>query len=303
MASVVVLGSTGNGKSTFANRLLGVKPSQLFKESKNLDSETQETLSKTQYWFSNSSLPQVEVTDTPGLADSQSLDAKHIQNMVAKIKTKKVNVFAVILNFQQDRFDGNIQRVLRLLREVFNSEKFWDHLVIIYTKCYRIIDGTESDIAEKRKQIGGKLRKVFDEIKTDPPVFFVDSHDHKDVANTGEFVAFFTLTQNKPQFNCSGMKFVDPSPNVHVHEWIPVHGNAVNQTDIRVERHHTGNWGGFANGWSCCGQGRGNFSWSHNDCIPRNIQTNRFLCTQCGRDPSSSPCSLRCSCGILKQRS
>ena len=69
---------------------------------------------------------------------------------MAAIKSKKVNVFALVLNFQQDRFDGNIQRILRLLREVFNSEIFWEHLVIIYAKCFRVLPGTEELVFLKK---------------------------------------------------------------------------------------------------------------------------------------------------------
>ena len=145
------------------------------------------------------------------------------------------------------------------------------------------------------------MRSIFNELKIDPPVFFVDSHDYKDTQNNSEFVTFATLVQNKPKFDCSGIQFVDPKPIIHVHDWIPVHGNPVNQVDIQVDRRHTGNWGGFLHGWSCCGQGKGNTRWDHNDCHPRTIQTNRMVCPQCGRDPSSPPCSLRCSCGIIKK--
>ena len=56
--SVVILGSTGNGKSTFGNRLLGGKPNEFFKESDGLDSETMKTISDTKHWFSNDKLYQ-----------------------------------------------------------------------------------------------------------------------------------------------------------------------------------------------------------------------------------------------------
>jgi hypothetical protein len=157
-------------------------------------------------------------------------------------------------------------------------------------------------VTKKRQQIGKKIREVFHEIKQDPPVFFVDSYEYNDIANNNELVAFRTLAMNKPKFDCSGMKVVNPSPNVHIHDWIPVHNTIVNQVDIRTERHHTGNWGGFFNGWSCCGQGKGNTSWNHNDCHPRTIQSNRLICSQCQRAPSTEPCSLKCSCGIVKIR-
>ena len=49
---------------------------------------------------------EVELIDTPGIADTKGRDTKHIAEMVAKIKEKKkVNAFLIVLNGQNTRFD------------------------------------------------------------------------------------------------------------------------------------------------------------------------------------------------------
>ena len=84
------------------------------------------------------------------------------------------------------------------------------------------------------------------------------------------------------------------------HTWHNSHRTLLNQQSSHEERHHTGNWGGFMHGWSCCGKGGGNFSWNHNDCRPRTVTTNRLVCSFCGRESSSAPCSKTCSeCGVV----
>jgi len=291
-STFIILGSTGSGKSAFANRVTGNAPNSIFKESNDLESASSKTLSLSAKWFGDSKSNTVEVIDTPGLSDTQSLENFHIS-------TSKVNAFVVILNFQQDRFDSNIQQVLKLLREAFNNPKFWEHVIIVYAKCYRTLPGIEELITEKRTKIGERIQSIFPEIKNDIPVFFVDSHDFKDENNNNEFKAFANLVENKPKFDCSEM---NPFLPAHVHEWVPVHGESINQVDIHVERFHTGHWGGFLNGWSCCGKGKGAPVWNHNDCHPRNIQTNRLVCSRCGNAPTSPPCSLTCSCKIIRPK-
>ena len=84
------------------------------------------------------------------------------------------------------------------------------------------------------------------------------------------------------------------------HAWHDTHRTLLNQQSSHEERHHTGNWGGFMHGWSCCGKGGGNFSWNHNDCRPRTVTTNRLVCSFCGRESSSQPCSKTCSlCAVV----
>ena len=84
------------------------------------------------------------------------------------------------------------------------------------------------------------------------------------------------------------------------HAWHDGHRTLINQQSTHVESNHTGNWGGFFGGWSCCGKGSGHTTWNHNDCHPRSITTNRLVCSFCGRESTSAPCSKTCSeCGVV----
>ena len=75
----------------------------------------------------------VEFIDTPGLADTNGRDTKHIAEMVAKIKEKKqVNAFLIVLNGQNTRFDQNIKNMLSLFKDIF-GDSFIKNTCIVFT--------------------------------------------------------------------------------------------------------------------------------------------------------------------------
>ena len=79
---MVVIGSTGTGKSSTLNTLCGKQNE--FHVSSSEQSETSETTCKILDWRASSK--EVCFIDTPGLADTLGRDTKHIAEMVATIK-------------------------------------------------------------------------------------------------------------------------------------------------------------------------------------------------------------------------
>jgi predicted GTPase len=98
-----VIGSTGAGKSSTLNTLCGLQGKFLVSASE--QSETSKTATELVLWRGSETM-EVELIDTPGIADTKGRDTKHIAEMVAKIKEKKkVNAFLIVLNGQNTRFD------------------------------------------------------------------------------------------------------------------------------------------------------------------------------------------------------
>ena len=119
LSKVVLIGSTGSGKSSLANTLCGLKNE--FIVGGNIESVTSETLCKLISWKNTES--QAYIIDTPGLADSLGRDSIHIAEMVLKLREiKEVNAFLIVLNGNQARFDIHLQAMLSLFQEMFGTD-------------------------------------------------------------------------------------------------------------------------------------------------------------------------------------
>ncbi len=81
---LVVIGSTGAGKSSTLNTFSGLQ--NRFIVSANIQSVTTETSAKLLPW--RGSDVEYEFIDTPGMADTKGRDTQHIAEIVAKLKEK-----------------------------------------------------------------------------------------------------------------------------------------------------------------------------------------------------------------------
>jgi predicted GTPase len=75
------------------------------------------------------------IIDTPGYGDSEGRDSVHTAKMILTLNSlKTVNAFIVCLNFSETRIDVNMQNYLKLLSQIFGGEKFYNHVLICFTK-------------------------------------------------------------------------------------------------------------------------------------------------------------------------
>ena len=130
--TLVLLGSTGAGKSETANTLAG-KPN-LFKSSGGLESFTKETCVKLAHWFGERSQAEIEIIDTPGLGDSNGDDKKNISDMVDELKdnVRYVNTFVLVLNAHSPKIDSHMKKMLKLFTAIF-SEMMWKNTIVVFT--------------------------------------------------------------------------------------------------------------------------------------------------------------------------
>jgi hypothetical protein len=173
--TLAAIGRTGAGKSQFLN---GYSQKQSFKAGPDPHAVTLLTSSAEN--IVDGCLRRV--IDTQGLDDTQGIDATHIQQMVTFLKTwpHGINAFALVINGQDDRFDAGTQKLVKLIHTFFNNPTFWNHVCIVFTKCYAGCDEIDKPVKQQeyRRLVLNLIRECQgSHIQNSPPlpVFFVDS--------------------------------------------------------------------------------------------------------------------------------
>ena len=138
--TVIGIGETGNGKSTFLNAYL---QKDAFQGSDSPDSCTKMTSVESNI-INNKILKAI---DTPGIKDTDNTDQENVKQLVEfLIKYKDgINVVAIVLNGQIDRFTNDTKKFIKIAHQMFNHPDFWEHLCIIFTKWY-------SEMTEEQKK-------------------------------------------------------------------------------------------------------------------------------------------------------
>jgi len=129
--------------------------------------------------------------DTQGIDDSQGLDAQHVQQMVRFMRAfpHGVNGVALVINVQHDRFDEGTKKLIRLMHNFFNCSEFWNHVAIVFTKCFR--DSFNKD--RKRNDYRAKVQQLVAEccggLTPQLPCYFLNTKADDDADSKGELAA------------------------------------------------------------------------------------------------------------------
>jgi len=178
--NIIVIGRTGDGKSTLCNSILEVlkHPTKPFSESSSAKSHTHEPMKCT---VERPDLQDIMIMDTPGLMDSDGVekDEMNIQLIVEAVSAcESISSFILVVNEQANRFDDGMQNAVKLFVDSFGPESL-NHMGIMFTKAM----GPEkppgsADSRQKRteeittlikKRTGIDIRKAF-------PSWRCDSH-------------------------------------------------------------------------------------------------------------------------------
>ena len=144
---VVLLGKTGEGKSTFINCITNKNECKV---DGGYDSCTQEiqdvAISKNgvNYYF----------IDTPGLDDALG-DEKNIEQLnIIRKKYPRINVFIICISFFDYRLSESLVKAIKKFMEIFPCPNFWEHVLILRTKAART-----SSFELNREKVEGQLLK------------------------------------------------------------------------------------------------------------------------------------------------
>ena len=121
---MVVIGSTGSGKSSICNVLAGNQhDGNLFPASSSMKPCTNKTTAKKVYWRGDAKKP-FTLIDTPGLNDPEpGRDSTNISEMADELKKlSHVNVFLIVFHGGMPRFDSSLITMLKLFKSLFGKE-------------------------------------------------------------------------------------------------------------------------------------------------------------------------------------
>lgn len=206
--TVIGIGETGMGKSTFLNAYL---QKNAFQASDSPDSCTKIT-SVDSNIINNQTRKAI---DTPGIKDTDNTDQENVRQLAEFLINYKdgINVVALVLNGQNDRFNRDTEKFIKITHQMFNHVDFFDHLCIIFTKWYNVMTPEQKRIKQeeyKKRIIESIERYTEQKINLELPMFFVDSPNYQNEQNTKtELERFNTFVTSKNALKTTQVKVPD----------------------------------------------------------------------------------------------
>ena len=142
--------------------------------------------------------------DTPGIKDTDNTDQENVRQLVEFLLNYNdgINVVAIVLNGQVDRFTKDTEKFIKIAHQMFNHPDFWEHLCIIFTKWYAGMTDNQKRIKQEeyKKKVIESIRKYTEsDIDVELPMFFVDSPNYEnDIKTKDELNRFneFAFSKN-----------------------------------------------------------------------------------------------------------
>jgi len=210
----------GNGKSSLCNFILG---KQAFSISNRPESETKITQGERGINDKNG----IFIIDTPGLQDSKDEDKEHIIQMIDYIKEHpELQAILIVFNFHQSKLPSYVSSMIKLLCNIFPGSNIWDHVALVWTKCYFYIPPEEK---KKRVNINNMrfMPKVMELVKEtnggkpikDLPTFFIDSDfKRQDPSSIEEAKRLIKWAHSLSPIDITKIKAADPKIKETVEE-------------------------------------------------------------------------------------
>lgn len=209
---LIVMGETGNGKSSLGNFILG---KQAFPVSDKSTTETK--ITKGHHGINKNK--DIFVIDTPGLCDTRNEDREHLIQMVDYIKKHhSLQAIIITLNIHQPRLSSYICSLIKLICNIFPSSNIWEHVALVFTKCYYYLP---SEIKQKqmktvKEEIIPKFLEIIKETNGNNsinsfPTFFIDSDFVKrDPSSIEEVDRLIAWAHSLMPIDANDVKAIDP---------------------------------------------------------------------------------------------
>jgi predicted GTPase len=179
MYRMVLLGTTGAGKSQLCNFIIQDKTNTTFKVSNSFNSETQKPQSKK---CIRSGI-NIDIIDTAGCCDSGGKDNENFKVLIDYLREKKsISLFVIVINFTQ-RLDEKTREYISFLSQTFTPTEFYNHLAIVFTHYKE--EPSKKD-KEKLNKKSNEIKHILKEIigvsegETSPQVYELDTQTDDD---------------------------------------------------------------------------------------------------------------------------
>ena len=142
----ILLGNTGNGKSSLTNLLC--------KSKAKVSSEKKSMTQKADSYFGKlDSNNYFCVIDTPGFSDSEGKDSENYETIKNYLIDSKLLIkgIYIICNFQDERFNEAEQKSVKAISDLFPLKNFWNYVTIIFTHYFN--KGCDSRVKIKNSQV------------------------------------------------------------------------------------------------------------------------------------------------------
>jgi len=187
---IIILGSTGTGKSSLGNVLLGRAHdfegeesggTKCFVAGAGADPSTKDTCAQEGRWNGDDGKP-VTIIDTPGFGDEIEADRKTVDQLVKTLKDeiKYLNTFVLVFK-ANGRFTRELKSMINRFQDIF-GDHFWPNVVFAVSHW----GFGEHDLEDRRQteeewtvEWNTKFKDLCAEVRTTIPAVFIDSHYRK----------------------------------------------------------------------------------------------------------------------------
>ena len=226
MKKMAVIGSAGVGKSSLCNVLAGLShDDNAFPVSDELTSCTYKTTGEIIEWRGTSGrVTRIHLIDTPGLNNEDSGgDNYNIDQMVDYLKEADyVNVFLLVINGCNPRFDNSLISMLKVFQRMFGKKFLQDNAVLAISK-WPFDKKSIKKRGQKDGQMIDRLNRRLQELQfidadRSIPVIFIDSHyDSEDEDEEQKFneelKKLYTKLIEYPALACNTFRAVNVDDN------------------------------------------------------------------------------------------